>query len=249
MRTRAADLFVLLLAFLLCGAARADLEVNDRTDTVELVDGTIIDCVVLMVADKGALIVEGDAKDKEHRRQRLIPKDQIAHITHGKAKGSISGYQTDTELARKVIQGNGYRQELKTKPRSDEVKGPQGPVGPISLESAKLTDEDKGIPVPSTKLTAQELRDSYFSRFPELKTSTQGLLGNDRAGQVLDQAMKGDPLVRRQVEGFLSLVLSGATQASSAEAVTPVKNAKPPKKPRKEGDTPPAKQPGKPGGN
>src|SRR4029079_12346935 len=108
-----------------------------------------------------------------------------------------------TELARKVIQGNGYRQEAKAKPH-DDITAPQGPIGPVSLQSAKLTEADKGVPVPTSKITPQELRDSYLSRFPDLMVATQGLLGGDRAVQVLDQAMKGDPLVRRQVEGFLN---------------------------------------------
>src|SRR5207249_2593340 len=103
-----------------------------------------------------------------------------------------------------------------------------------SLESAKLTDFDKGVPVPTSKLSAQELRDAYLSRFPDLKVAIQGLLGNDRAVQVIDQAMKGDPLVRRQVEGFLNLVLSGGAQTSIAESIAPARPIKSPlKKPRK----------------
>ena len=245
---RKTALLLLLAGALFAASVRADLEVNDRTDTVELTDGTEIYCVVLMVADKGALIVEGDGKDKQ--QQRLIPKDQIAKISHGKAKGTVSGLQTDTELARKVIQGNGFRQETKAKANKDDVKAPQGAIGPVTLESAKLTEVDKGLPVPTSKLTAQELRDSYLSRFPALKQSAQGLLGNDRAVQVLDQAMKGDPLVRRQVEGFLSLVLSGAQQPSfeAPTGTAPVRNPKAPlKKPRKPEDG--AGVPPKPPGN
>jgi hypothetical protein len=223
---------LLFIAF----SARADLEVNARVDKVVLTDGTVIECVVLMVAENGALIVEGDPKDKASRRQRLIPKNEISKIVRGEANGTISGYQTDTELCHKVIQGTGFRKEEPKKViDKDNVKAPTTAYDPETLAKLKL-NKDLAEPVPSSKLTPQELRDAYLSRFPALKETAQALLGNDRALQVLDQAVKGDPLVRRQVEGFLNLVVSQNAAPAAIEAVMPNKVTRPikPKKPRRD---------------
>jgi hypothetical protein len=251
-RAKSQELRARSLPFLLCllcfASARADLEVNGRVDKVVLTDGTEIECVVVMVAENGALIVEGDPKDKSARRQRLIPKDQIAKIIHGEANGKIDGFQTDTELCRKVVQGTGFRkEEAKSKVDKDNIKAPTTAISPEELARLKLNKELAG-PVPESKLSTQALRDAYVSRFPALKDTTQSLLGNDRAMQVLDQAVKGDPLVRRQVESFLSLVLAQNAAPAVAESVAPLKSLKPikPKKNRKDdgdGSTPPNSQP------
>jgi hypothetical protein len=246
---RAKSLVVLLCALCCFSPARADLEVNGRVDKVVLTDGTEIECVVLMVADSGALIVESDPKDKSARRQRLIPKNQIAKIIHGEVSGKIDGFQTDTEQCHKVVQGTGFRkEEPKSKVDKDNLKAPTTAISPEDLARLKLKKELAG-PVPESKLTTQALRDAYLSRFPALKDTTQSLLGNDRAMQVLDQAVKGDPLVRRQVEGFLNLVLAQNSAPAVAETTAPPKTLKPIKQKKirnneGEGNPPPAPNPG-----
>ncbi len=228
--------------------ARADLEVNGRVDKIVLTDGTEIECVILMVADNGALIVESDPKDKTVKKQRLIPKSQIAKVIHGEANGTISGFQTDTELCRKVVQGTGFRkEETKKTIDKDNLKAPTTAYDPETLAKLHL-NKDLNTPVPTSKLSSQELRDAYLSRFPALKDTTQTLLGTDRAVQVLDAALKGDPLVRRQVEGFLNLVVSQNTApaaAAATEAVAPSKLTRPvkPKKTRKDDGTDPTPDP------
>ena len=230
---------VVCVATLLAPLAHADLEVNSRKDVIELTDGTEIVCVVLMVAAKGALIVETDPDDKEKTRQRLIPRDQIAKIKNGKAEGTISGFQTDGELAHKVIQGTGYRQEAKAKTpaKGDVAKGP-APAGPLSLESAKIKKTESDVELAVTKLSPSDLRDAYLARFPELRPMTQGLLGNERATQLIDQAIKGDPLVRKQVEGFLNLVLAGSNQAVPEPAAPAPVRAQKVQKKKKPGAAP-----------
>ena len=237
---------------LLCLASfsvRADLEVNGRVDKIELTDGTVIECVVVMEAANGALILEGDPKDKAARRQRLIPKNQIVRIIHGEANGKIDGFQTDTEQCRKVVQGTGFRkEEPKSKVDKESIKAPTTAISADELARLKLKKDLNG-PVPESKLTPQALRDAYVSRFPALKDMTQSLLGTDRAVQVLDQAEKGDPLVRRQVEGFLNLVLAQNSAPAVAEAAAPPKpNRVKPKKLRKD-DADPATNPTPPPAN
>ena len=235
---------LLVLCAMLALPVRADLEYNGRVDKVVLTDGTEIECIVLMEADGGALIVEGDPQDKSARKQRLIPKSQIAKIVRGEANGTISGFQTDTELCRKVVQGSGFRKEDTSKKTvdKDNVRAPTTAYDPETLAKLKL-NKDLNTPVPTSKLTSQELRDAYLSRFPALKDTSQALLGNDRAVQVLDQALKGDPLVRRQVEGFLNLVVSqtAAPAAVAPETVSPTKSARPikPKKTRPDAEAAP----------
>jgi hypothetical protein len=238
-------LCLLTIAFLLGFAtpARADLQVNQRVDKVVLKDGTEIQCIVLMVTSKNVLIVEADDKDKEKKRQRIIPFEDVDHIDYGKSDGSTTGLETDAELAHKVIQGTGFRKEdtkkEKEKKEKDDKEKKKTPTGNQPLDTSKIKNIAPEKLASSTgKLSAKDLSDAYMSRFPVLKGTAQTLIGLDRVPQLIDAAQKGDPLARKQVEGFLSLFL-GADTSSLAEKPDgnttapqkPVKPSKPSKAP------------------
>ena len=101
---------VLLLA-LTPTLLRADLEIHTHRDTVVLEDGTEIACRVLMITLKGVLVVVTDPDDAEKKSQRVIPSEKIKSIIRDERNGAIEGLQTETELARKVIKGAGFRKE------------------------------------------------------------------------------------------------------------------------------------------
>lgn len=221
--------FCLLLAVCLPPlAVRADLEVNVRTDKVVLKDGTEIDCIVLAVTPRAVLIVEPDPKDPEKTRQRVIPSAQVEKIVRGDANGSTTGFQTQIERAQKVIQGVGYRREEATS--KDEAKGPQAPTSgdPVVLgKAAKLAVDAKSAKT-TGQLNARDLTGAYLSRFPALKAAAQSLIGLDKLAPLMEQAQQGDALARKQVEGFLKLVLSSSYVPLNANAASgPPKAVKP----------------------
>jgi hypothetical protein len=202
-------------------SVRADLEVNRRRDKVVLVDGTEIECLVLMETKSGVLIVEVDPKDKDKTAQRVIPIDTVAKVIHGKPDGTIAGFQTDKELAHKVVQGTGFRKE-------ESVGRPKESLGEWG-QTTSLGSGEKPVAhgnTPASALSVKELQDAYMARFPELKDAAAALVGPDRTTQLLDLAQKGDPLVRKQMENFLGLFVRSDAQpqatAAPAEGTTPV---------------------------
>jgi hypothetical protein len=236
-------LVVLLAAIFAAPIAHADLQVNVRTDVVVLKDGTKIECIVLMQTSRGVLIVEADPKDKDKTRQRMIPADEVQEVIAGEADGSVAGFQTDFELTHKVIQGTGFRKEDPKKDPKD-VKNPKDPKNPVAttpqppknpLDPADNPNAIKVIPDqvplgPGSKFNSRELSDAYLSRFPMLKSAAQNLMGLERVPHLIEQAQKGDPLARRQVEGFLRLFLtdeSQLTEKTTASTTPGVKPAKP----------------------
>jgi|GEM_PF-6689963 len=230
-------LYRLLVAILLClqFSACADLQVQVRKDTVKLKDGTEIQCIVLAVTAKGVLIVETDPEDEEATRQRIIPAADVAEILRGEAEGAVAGFQTEHELARKVIQGTGYRKE-EAPSKSDKVaKGGKGkekePKTPKVAEKTAPTPAEPSVPRnlkpaveaaapgPVSKLSAKELSEAYAARFPELKLQAQALLGMDRATQILDMAQKGDVPARAEAESFMKLFMPPDTSTLSENKV------------------------------
>ncbi len=245
--------FLLTVAVLAVGVAprraAADLEVSVRVDKVTLKDGTEVECIVLMVTAKGVLIVESDPKEPEKTRQRVIPAEQVESIVHGERDGAVTGLQTETEETQKVVQGTGFRKPSKTKKDAKEGKdakdgGTPKPPGVIQgLKADKVTtvkiDDPKG-PVPASKLAARDLSDAYLSRFPVLKSSAQNLLGLDRVPQLIEQAQKGDPLARKQVESFLKMFLPADTTSLAEKPVAAQAKPKPPRNTRREPPPSPA---------
>lgn len=229
---------IFLTALLAAMPAHADLQVNLRKDTVTLNDGTEIECIVLMVTKKAVMVVEADPENKEKTRQRIIPRETVEKIEYGESDGSVAGFQTDTELARKVVQGIGFRNEEKAAKKEEKPATPANPnaVQPLAMgKASKIATEGPAINAAVSKFTARELTDAYFSRFPILKSSAQAMLGADRVPQLIEQAQKGDPLARRQVETFLKLCVQSDTSSlnEKAQQATPSKSAKPPKPARK----------------
>ncbi|HYF48164.1 MAG TPA: hypothetical protein VEJ63_02085 [Planctomycetota bacterium] len=224
---------LILSALLLCFSAYADLQTDARVDKVVLKDGTEIECVVIMITKRGALIVEQDPKDKEQTRERIIPADEIERIDHGEADGSKPnlGFQTDKELAHKVIKGSGFRRTEKKKDKKDE-EAEKKPVTNQQLVMGKAkTITTDPLAAATGKMSAQDLSSAYLSRFPVLKSTAQTLIGTDRLPQLIDAAQKGDPLARKQVEGFLKLFLGGdnSTLNEKPQATAPQKPVKPAK--------------------
>jgi hypothetical protein len=237
-----ARLFFAVALSLLCLSACADLEVNVRQDKVVLKDGTEIECIVLVVTSKGVLIVEPDPKEPEKTRQRIVPAEQVQKIVRGEPDGTVTGFQTEAELAHKVIQGTGFRKPEPSKPKTakpDTLAGPQVPVK-IEPKSGKASLLTAGSAQASnSKLAARDLGDTYLSRFPVLKNAAQSLLGLERVAPLIESAQKGDPLARRQVESFLKLFLRDASAlnekaaANTGQPVKPVKQPKPTRAPEK----------------
>ena len=80
--------------------------------------------------------------------------------------------------------------------------------------------------LPSTgKLGARELAEAYLSRFPALKTAAKNLIGLDQTAQLMDQAQKGEPLMRKQVETFIRLVLNSNSGALDEKEAAPLPQA------------------------
>lgn len=109
-----------LLLALTPGALRADLEVHTHRDTVVLEDGTEIACRVLMLTQKGVLVVVADPDDAEKKSQRIIPSEKIRSIIRDERNGVIEGLLTETELARKVIKGAGFRKAESAAGKTDK---------------------------------------------------------------------------------------------------------------------------------
>ena len=216
------------LSFAGAPSVYADLQVNLRIDKVILKDGTEIECIVLMVTSKAVLIAETDPADPTKARQRVIPADTVEKIIRGEAVGEVTGFHTDKELLQKVIQGSGFRKE-----EAPAAKEQKGPLGPKANEAEK---EGRGKHVarptdaqPSTsKIGAKELADAYLSRFPALKTAAQNLIGLVQTPQLIEQAQKGDPLVRKQVVAFLLLVLNSNAGMPDEKNAAPAAKTPPP---------------------
>lgn len=117
---------ILLCFFCACGALRADLEAIVRADKLILTDGTEIECQILAITERAVLIVETDADDPEIRKQRAIPRHAIKSIERGENEGLVEGFQTGTELGRKVITAAGFREDAEPKSGGAGAKEKKG---------------------------------------------------------------------------------------------------------------------------
>lgn len=219
---RTSGFAMLLLIAVFSGSVRADIEVNHRKDKVVLVDGTEVECLVLMETTTGVLIVEADPADEEKTCQRIIPLEKVSKVVHGKPDGRIAGFQTETKLAHKVVQGTGFRKEESS--TSKDTAAPAGPAGSWAQSPAITLGNGLSAEgsTSTSALSSKELQDAYMSRFPALKDTASALLGPDGTTQLFDQAQKGDPLVRKQLENFLGLfVKPDAQPQASVEKTAP----------------------------
>lgn len=207
-RSVATMLGACLLVCLATGTTYADLKAFVGSDEVELKDGTRIPCLVLMESARGVLIILRDPeKGEDAYRQQFIPSDQIARVNRGNKQGDTRTFQTDMELARKVIQGSGYRPAQEAKPVEPVI--PTGPIAPVAAPAA--TKPVSSPPATGTgALPAKDLADAYLQRFPELEAASEQLLGGrNQLTQELEKAMT-DPTFRQEAERMLSLFLQVA---------------------------------------
>ena len=220
-----------ILAVLMFSApVRADLQVNLRRDKVELTDGTVVECIVLMQTERGVLIAVKDPDKEDGVIQKVIPAAKVKSVTRGKDAGEVKGFKTEEELARKVIQGSGYRKDDGDAPPPAPVD-PTGPVAPVTplLTDPKLKPAEPEKVVANSKLSPKDVANEYLSRFPDIRAAAQIFLGgSDRLPELFDRAQKGDKVVRDQLEEFLRLFLSSVQPPVQSKA-------------------PPNKQPAKPG--
>ena len=228
---RAASLFLrplrmgclgLVLIALACTPASADLQVNLRRDTVELEDGTKLECLVLMETPRGLLVVVKDPEKPDGVFQKLIPAAQVKKVTRGPDEGQIKGLKTEAELARKVVQGSGYRKEGK----DPSQLPPVAPTGPITTALPPVQNQPAEPPAPgvqpapaSSKLSPQQVADAYLSRYPALQEVAQTFLGGtERVAPLIQRARDGDATVREPLEGFLGLFLKSKPAVASPTA-------------------------------
>lgn len=241
----ALSLFVLAL-FFLGTPSHADLQVNLRADKVELNDGTVIECIVLMETARGVLIAVKDPDKEDGIIQRVIPIANVKKITKGEDQGQMKGLKTEEELARKVIQGSGYRKDGHdiSKPLPINPTGPIEVVQPV-VGPTKPTGIDVK-PVANSKLSPKDVANEYLSRFPDLREAAQVFMGGgERVGELFQTAQTDDPVLHDQLDNFLTLFLKSVEPPDKSQSKQPVKGkpAPPPAKPPAPKATPPANKP------
>ena len=214
---------------LLAGTALAYLQVNVRRDVVELQDGTKVECIVLVETKRGVLVVVKDPDKAEGVVQKLIPAADVKKITSGSDEGQIKGLKTEAELARKVVQGSGYRKEGKDPTLLPPV-APTGPITPALAPVTNATGEQPAANTPSkpaaSKLTPQQVAGAYFSRFPTLQMAVETFVGGtDMVAPLIQQARDGDITAREPLEGFLGLFLLSKPPAPERQPGTRSKPA------------------------
>lgn len=234
--------FAILLfpALLLCAQhARADLEVFTKRDTIVLEDGSEIACRVLMISEKGVLIVEADPANPEKKSQRIIPREKIRSIIRDERNGAIEGLSTDTEFARKVIKGTHkdepkeevadekpgkkssgrpktpFEESTKTAPgpfaQTKDTTNPAG-AGPTAPAGGK----DVKVEMPKGTLNAKDLTDAYFTRYPELRGAGMDLLGTTQIQEWLNSARDGNDSARKPIESMLKAYMGVNDKSGSA---------------------------------
>jgi len=219
----------LLVIFISSTSVHADLQVNLRRDKVELTDGTVVECIVLMQTERGVLIAVKDPDKEDGVIQKFIPAGKVKRVTRGKDEGAVKGFKTEEELARKVIQGSGYRKDDgdAPPPAPVDLTGPVAPVTPLVSDSNLKPDELETV-VANSKLSSQDLAKAYLSRFPDIRAAAQLFLGgSDRLPELFDRAQKGDYATRDQLERFLRLFLSNVQPATPSPTLPAAQPAKP----------------------
>lgn len=222
----------LALCVALAGPAHADLQVNLRRDKVELTDGTVIECIVLMQTERVVLVAIKNPDKEDGMLQKIIPIAQVKKITKGPDEGQVKGLKTDTELARKVIQGSGFRKDDK----DSENTGPAMPTGPVQavqpLVPAPRPVDNTPKPVANSKRSPTEVANEYMARFPDLRAAAQVFLGGaDKLPEYFQRAQKDDVLLREQLGGTLNLFLQSIQPPEQASGKQQTKQPAQPKPP------------------
>ncbi|MBI3829613.1 MAG: hypothetical protein HY291_08855 [Planctomycetes bacterium] len=239
----AAAAALLTLAAVLAVPVHADLQVNLRKDKVELTDGTVIECIVLMETDKSVMIAVKDPDKEDGVIQRVIPSGKVKKITRGPDEGKIKGLKTDAEMASKVIQGSGYRANDHDEDKPPEIN-PTGPVEAVQPVTPVKTTDNTPKPLANSKLSPKDIANEYLSRFPDLREAAQVFMGgSDRVGELFQNAQQNDPVLRQQLDGFLTLFLKSIEppEKASGKQAKPNPNKPPAAKPP--APKPPAPQP------
>jgi len=232
-------LWVCLLWLAMAGPLHADLQAFVGQDVVELADGTRIECLVVTESARGVLIIRPDPEKGDGvYRQQFIPAAQVKSVTRGQRQGETRAFQTDTELARKVIQGNRLKQDDKAKPAQ-----PVTPTGPIAPVTAPVVQKPAGRPDPVAwpgkgALPSKELVDAYLRRFPALQEASDQLLGGQaQLADSLEKALS-EPATRQEAERMLELFFQTTrNEVPPAKAERPA-NAKPAPQPTKPAPAP-----------
>lgn len=231
---------VLLAGALIATPVHADLQVNLRRDKVELTDGTVVECIVLMQTPRGVLIAVKDPNKEDGVIQKIIPANKVKNVVRGEDEGQMKGLKTEEELARKVIQGSGYRKD-----GTEEAPQPINPTGPIEavqpVAPSKTASNDPQ-PIANSKLSPQDVAHEYLSRFPDMREASLVFLGgSDRVGELFQRAQKDDANLREQLDGFLNLFLKSVQPPEKTIGKRPVGN-----KPKPPAGKPPAPKPAPP---
>lgn len=158
--------------------ARADVQVNERKDVIELTDGEKVEGIIIMETRGAVVIVE-----KESARQRVIAREDIAKITRGALLDKIAGYKTEEVGSHKIIVGEGFRSEEKPKDTDPTTKPQPTP----SVTTPKVT-------VSKSELQkAKDLLAAYRTRFPALRDAVDAFLGAERMAELMSQPPADDP--------------------------------------------------------
>jgi hypothetical protein len=120
-----AGLLSIALSLALLNTAHADVEVNARQDSITLNDGTEIQCLILMMAPSGVIIVENDPKDPAKKTQRTILRRTIRNIVIGERTARTEALFTDFEFAHKVVVGTAKKDEAGDKLASTKEDAPK----------------------------------------------------------------------------------------------------------------------------
>lgn len=244
LRLAAVGAVLAITAAFLASPVHADLQVNLRKDKVELTDGTVIECIVLIETEKNIMIAVKDPDKEDGVIQKVIAIGKIKKITRGPDEGKIKGLKTNAEMASKVIQGSGYRSNDRDEDRPPEIN-PTGPVEAVKPVTPVKTTDTTPKPVANSKLSPKDVANEYLSRFPDLREAAQVFMGgSDRVGELFQNAQQNDPVLRQQLDGFLTLFLKSIEppdRASGKQQNKPNLNKPPAAKPP--APKPPAPQP------
>lgn len=231
-----------LLSLCLSATLWADLQAFVATDVVELKDGKKIQCLILMESSRGVLIIMPDPEQGEDAyRQQFIPKNQIKQMVRGPRQGGTKAFQTDTELARKVIQGSGFQPEAASRAQPAE---PITPTGPIAPATPPVTARPAPAPVPAGEkgaLQARDLTEAYLQRFPALEEASQMLGGRTLLAKSIERTL-ADPAARQEAERLLDMFLQTAEAKAAPRRKMPVKRKKAKPAPRTPKRMPAAKR-------
>jgi len=229
-----------LLSLCLSATLWADLQAFVATDVVELKDGKKIQCLILMESSRGVLVVMPDPEQGEDAyRQQFIPKSQIKHMVRGPRQGGTKAFQTDTELARKVVQGSGFQPETTSRTQPAEPITPTGPIAPatppVTAKPAPVPAGGKGA------LPAKDLTEAYLQRFPALEEASQMLGGRTILAKSIESTL-ADPAARQEAERLLDMFLQTAEAKAAPRRKMPVKRKKAKPAPRTPKRMPAAKR-------